>query len=67
MFSLFISKELNQINSFTNFQNQLLDQVFASGNDKMTIFKCNNPMVPVDDFHKPVEIKITLTCQELLL
>ena len=42
------------------------DLVFASDNDKITIFEYNNPMVPDDVFHKPFNHKITLTCQELL-
>ena len=59
MFNFLISEELNQINIFKNIQNRLLDLVFASENGKMTCLECNNPMVPVDMFHKPFKISIT--------
>ena len=66
MFNFLLSNELNQINSITNFQNRILDLVFSSDNDKMCLYECPYPLLPIDVFHKPIEISISLTWQKAI-
>ena len=66
MFSLLLSNGLSQLNSVTNFQNRLLDLVFTSENEKLYVHECTNPLVPIDVFHKPLEMSLLLAYRKLL-
>ena len=44
-----------------NFQHKLLDLVFVSNSDKVTLSESTVPLLPIDLYHKPVELRIDVS------
>lgn len=52
--------DLSQINHYENYMGRLLDLVFSSDPDQITIFEADLPMIKVDLPHNPLEMFVNL-------
>ena len=66
MFTFLFSNNLDQLNYVLNFQNKLLDLVFVSNSDSFFLYECNVPLLPIDQYHKPIEIILDVSVRSKL-
>ena len=60
LFNMLLSNGLNQLNFVKNFQNRLLDLLFTSSADLISISESSSSLVPIDAYHKPFVCKIII-------
>lgn len=60
MLSALFSFDLCQLNNVVNFQGRLLDLLFSTNRDDVTVIKSVVPLSRVDAYHVPIEVKIDM-------
>lgn len=56
---LLLGSDLRQVNHVHNFQGRILDLVFCSDNNEVTVREAVSPMVKIDRYHPPIEIEFS--------
>lgn len=53
-----LSRDLSQMNHVKNYRGGILDLLFSSNTDDLSVVECLCPLVPVDAYHIPFKFKI---------